>query len=203
MTRAEIVAWGKRLDDYIRGKRAGSPLVGFGEVFVRESAKNTLRYSLSVEATRPEQDAVFEHGPHTFARTTHLDFRLPVSIAGAETSFATAGPGPAVHNAWGYFDPRTGTNMEFPDWPAGIARICNALASNYVALGFDSIEKIGSKWCPVGAANDPLGINVNWVPVVTTFYLELGGVEYVSRPVAKGYPKGARGRSSEGRSRLD
>jgi hypothetical protein len=192
MTEAEIKTWGERIDDYIRAKRAGSPLVGLGETFVRESAANTLRYTLTVEATRRQQDGVFEHEPHAYARTTHLDFRLPVAIAGAETSFATAGPGPAVHNAWGYFDPQTGTNMVFPDWPAGTARICNALASNYVALGFDSIAKIGSKWCPVGAANDPQGLNVNWVPVVTTFYLELGGVEYVSRPISKGYPKGVR-----------
>jgi hypothetical protein len=192
MRALEIAAWGRRLDDYVRAKRPDSPLIGFGKVFVRESLANTLRYSGTVEATRPGQDAVFEHGPSAFTRTTHLDFRLPLAIAGGETSFGTAGPGPAVHNAWGYFDPRTGTNMAFPDWPSGIARICNALASNYVALGFDSIERIGAKWCPVGAANDPGGINANWVPVITTFYLELGGVEYVSRPISKGHPKGVR-----------
>ncbi len=192
MTATEVAAWGRRLDGYILAKRPDSPLSGFGEVFVRESVANGLRYATTVEATRRQQDAVFEHEPFAYARTTHLDFRLPVAIAGAETSFGTAGPGPLVHNAWGYFDPRTGTNMEFPDWPSGIGRICNALASNYVALGLDSIERIGRKWCPVGAGNDPGGINANWIPVVTTFYLELGGVEYVSRPVSKGYPKGVR-----------
>jgi hypothetical protein len=192
MREAEIRTWGTRIDEYVRFKRPDSPLVGLGDTFVRESAANPLTYSVRVEAVRSEQDSVFEHPAHTFSRATHLDFRLPVAIAGAETSFGTAGPGPAVHNAWGYFDPATGTNMVFPDWPAGIRRICNALASNYVALGFDSIAKIGGKWCPVGAANDPSGINANWVPTVTTFYLELGGVEYVSRPVAGGYPKGQR-----------
>jgi hypothetical protein len=190
MTEAKIRSWAKRIDAYVKGKRADSPLIGLGEVFVRECVANPLHYTVTVEATRPAQDAVFEHPPHTYERTTHLDFRLPVAISGGETSFGTSGPGPAVHNAWGYFDPKTGTNMAFPDWPAGIRRICNALASNYVALGFDTIERIGGKWCPVGADNDPHGINANWIPVVTGFYVELGGDEYIGRRIASGAPSG-------------
>ena len=34
----------------------------------------------------------------------------------------------------------------------------------------DFISFLGSRYCPVGAANDPTGLNVNWVKNVTYLY---------------------------------
>ena len=36
--------------------------------------------------------------------------------------------------------------------------------------GLTTIEQIGAKYCPVCAENDPKGLNVNWVPSVTSIY---------------------------------
>lgn len=44
------------------------------------------------------------------------------------------------------------------------------LQNNYFGKGLDTIEKIGAKYCPVGADNDPNGLNQYWVPGVTRIY---------------------------------
>lgn len=41
----------------------------------------------------------------------------------------------------------------------------------------DTIEKLGSAYCPVGAANDPTGLNAHWVPNVTKNVELMGGFE--------------------------
>jgi hypothetical protein len=40
----------------------------------------------------------------------------------------------------------------------------------------DFIEFLGSRWAPVGAANDPNGLNANWVANVIADYRKEGGV---------------------------
>ncbi|MCM3763598.1 glucosaminidase domain-containing protein [Neobacillus niacini] len=47
------------------------------------------------------------------------------------------------------------------------------LRKNYLDKGFDTIAKIGGKYAPVGAANDPTGLNNNWVKGVNNFYYSL------------------------------
>ncbi len=36
----------------------------------------------------------------------------------------------------------------------------------------DWIEYFGTKYCPIGASNDPKGLNKNWIPNVRRFYKE-------------------------------
>ena len=57
----------------------------------------------------------------------------------------------------------------------GIEAFISNLKRKYYDKGLNTIEKIGSKYCPVGASNDPTGLNKNWVPGVTKFYQELEG----------------------------
>lgn len=42
--------------------------------------------------------------------------------------------------------------------------------------GLNTLEKLGSAYAPIGAANDPTGLNVNWVPTISKFIEELGGM---------------------------
>lgn len=42
--------------------------------------------------------------------------------------------------------------------------------------GLNTLEKLGSAYAPIGAANDPTGLNVNWVPTIAKFIEELGGM---------------------------
>lgn len=52
----------------------------------------------------------------------------------------------------------------------GLNGFVNLLTYNYFSKGLNTIEQIGAKYCPVGAENDPKGLNKNWVPSVTNIY---------------------------------
>jgi hypothetical protein len=43
------------------------------------------------------------------------------------------------------------------------------------AGGATTIAEIGAHWAPIGAANDPAGLNANWVGGVAAAYAQLGG----------------------------
>lgn len=46
----------------------------------------------------------------------------------------------------------------------------------------DTIEKLGAVYCPVGATNDPMGLNVHWVPNIKGFVEQMGGMSFISFP---------------------
>lgn len=46
--------------------------------------------------------------------------------------------------------------------------------------GLNTLVLLGSVYCPVGASNDPLGLNANWVPNVQQFIDEMGGTLVVA-----------------------
>jgi cell wall-associated NlpC family hydrolase len=99
-----------------------------------------------------------------------VDPRLIVAIAGGETSFATNGRGPRVHNAWGI-----GPGRSYKSWGEGIDSVAKLLRESYIGKGLTSIEAIQRKWAPVGAGNDPSNLNSNWTRVNGQFYSDLGG----------------------------
>lgn len=55
----------------------------------------------------------------------------------------------------------------------GIDAFLNNLKNNYFNIGLDTIEKIQPKYCPIGAKNDPTGLNKNWLNGVKKMYEEL------------------------------
>jgi hypothetical protein len=98
-----------------------------------------------------------------------LDPRLLAAIAMQETRLGTAGGGPAVFNPFGL-----GPGLAFPNWGAAIHLAVATLATLH-AGGAGTIAGIAVHWAPVGAANDPGGLNVNWVGGVGASYAQLGG----------------------------
>jgi hypothetical protein len=99
-----------------------------------------------------------------------LDPRLLVAIARQESVLGTAGGGATIHNAFGW-----GPHIPFRSWEENIATVAGGLARGYIAEGRTTIPAIGAKWAPVGAANDPNGLNAHWVRGVAGFYADLGG----------------------------
>jgi hypothetical protein len=49
------------------------------------------------------------------------------------------------------------------------------LAKNYLGQGIASIAKIGAMYAPVGAENDPNGLNHYWVSGVTKYFNQING----------------------------
>lgn len=68
--------------------------------------------------------------------------------------------------------------MRFPTLEAGIEKMTQNLAKNYVSKGLKTPEQIGPKYAPIGAKNDPTGLNRFWIPTVTKYVNELGGLSY-------------------------
>lgn len=52
---------------------------------------------------------------------------------------------------------------EYANLEEGITHFLTNLKNNYFDLGLDTLEKIQPKYCPVGASNDPMELNKNWL----------------------------------------
>lgn len=107
-----------------------------------------------------------------------VDPRLVVAISGAESSFGAQTCGP--FNAWGWACPND--PADFADWATGIETITRGLRKGYLDEGRTSVALIQQKYAPSKAANDPTGLNNNWVGNVSKFLGELGGNPNVVGP---------------------
>ena len=56
----------------------------------------------------------------------------------------------------------------------GIEAFLINLKNNYFDVGLDTFDKIQKKYCPIGAKNDPTGLNKNWLNGVNKMYEEFG-----------------------------
>jgi beta-N-acetylglucosaminidase len=68
-----------------------------------------------------------------------------------------------------------GDYMPYNSIEEGIEAEASLIRHGYVGQGLDTIEKIGAKWAPGGAPNDPQGTNLEWPNAVRKFYAALGG----------------------------
>ena len=109
----------------------------------------------------------------TFVRegtATGIDPRALVAIAAHETILETYGPAQAIRNPFGL-----GPNWSFASEADAIARAASTLATMYIPEGRTAIPQIGAKWAPIGASNDPAGLNDNWTAGVGAYYAAMGG----------------------------
>ena len=101
-----------------------------------------------------------------------IDWKIAVAISKWETGSWTSNIYNNKNNVGGMY---CGGFISYNSLDEGIEAFVSNLKRNYYDMGLNTIEKIGSKYCPVGASNDPTGLNKNWVPGVTKFYQELEG----------------------------
>jgi hypothetical protein len=80
------------------------------------------------------------------------------------------------NNPGGIMDPATGWSkkMQFANLDAGISKTASVLSKNYKNAGGD-LSKLSQAYAPIGAANDPNGLNKNWLPGVQGFMGQMGG----------------------------
>lgn len=93
---------------------------------------------------------------------------LLIAISRHETGNWTSKAFKNNHNFGGIMDYDGLRN--YNSYIEGLNDFVRILKTYYFEMGFDTIEKIGAKYCPVGAENDPQGLNQYWVGGVTNFY---------------------------------
>ena len=106
----------------------------------------------------------------TEATAAGIDPRFVVAVAAHETMLMTYGPAQTINNPFGL-----GPGMRFADHKDAVRFAARLLGKHYVGEGRQTIALIGSKWAPVGATNDPGGLNSHWTAGVSRYYAMLGG----------------------------
>lgn len=105
------------------------------------------------------------------ARRNDLDPNLLMAIAMHETGRGTSSAFRNKKNAMGVSDRRG--PVTFRSVEQSIYYMAEQLRRNYVGKGLTTIEQIGRKYAPVGAGNDPKGLNKHWVTGVARYMDEL------------------------------
>jgi hypothetical protein len=101
---------------------------------------------------------------------THEQAILVVAISKHETGNWTSSLYKNNNNFGGIYNSKEKKFYSYESNEKGLQTFVNLLKNNYFGKGLDTIEEIGSKYCPVGAENDPTGVNQHWVPKVTQYY---------------------------------
>jgi murein DD-endopeptidase MepM/ murein hydrolase activator NlpD len=109
---------------------------------------------------------------------------LMAAIIGAESGWGTSA---AIRNKNNPSGQMVGSEiLYFPSLDAGIEATGKTLFALVVQQGLNTVETLGSHYAPVGAANDPNNMNVNWVPTVKQLMKEFGWSEDTSKDLAGG-----------------
>jgi TP901 family phage tail tape measure protein len=99
---------------------------------------------------------------------------LLAAIAMHETGNGTSSAVRNKNNAFGIM----GSNglKSFTSLEESIKYAASLLKKNYIDKGLTTVEAIQKKYAPVGVANDPTGLNKNWVNGVNKFLSAIGGI---------------------------
>ena len=93
---------------------------------------------------------------------------LLISISRHETGAWTSKAFVNDNNFGGIMN--NGGLKHYNSYEEGLNDFVRILKTYYFEKGLNTIEEIGAKYCPVGAANDPNGLNKYWVGGVSRFY---------------------------------
>ena len=109
------------------------------------------------------------------AEQYEIDWKMAVAIAKHETGNYTSYAFNTLNNVGGlmYWNGTKSALQSFNSLEKGIEKFVSNLKYNYYNKGLDTIEEIQKKYAPVGAANDPNGLNNYWVSGVTRYYYSL------------------------------
>lgn len=112
------------------------------------------------------------------ANKNGIDVILLLSIAQHETGYGNSNAVKNYNNPGGVMDWENAmkTIRRFPSLAEGIDFMARNLYKNYISQGLITIDKIGPKYAPVGAANDPFSQNQYWIPTVTSIANTMGGI---------------------------
>lgn len=144
---------------------------------------NTGGCSISGDINKEKWDAAFAQAGvlsdkgDTFleiAAKQSIDPVLFAAISFNETAWGTSNAVISRNNPGGLMD--SNGLMTFSTLDEGLEAMGLTLHNRIVVDGLDTIEKLGAVYCPVGAANDPTGMNARWIPTVHSIVNKLGGL---------------------------
>lgn len=105
------------------------------------------------------------------AEEYNIDWKMAVAISKWETGNFTSSLYHNKNNVGGLY---CNGFISYNSLDEGIEAFVSNLKRNYFDLGLDTLEKIQPKYCPIGASNDPTGLNQHWLNGVTQIYNSLG-----------------------------
>lgn len=111
------------------------------------------------------------------AEEYEINWMMAVAIAKHETGNYTSYAFKSLNNVGGmmYWTGTKSALQSFNSLEKGIDAYVSNLKRNYYDMGLDTIEEIQQKYAPIGAANDPNGLNNYWVKGVSNYYYSLAG----------------------------
>lgn len=130
---------------------------------IQTKQEETNKCTLEHETACKIQNKAVEYG---------IDWRIAVAISRWETGNYTSSLYQNKNNVGGLYCKGF---LSYETLDEGIEAFVSNLKRNYFDLGLDTIEKIQKKYCPIGADNDPTGLNKNWLGGVSKIYQSLEG----------------------------
>ncbi|MGH0758439.1 peptidoglycan DD-metalloendopeptidase family protein [Bacillus cereus] len=140
--------------------------------------------TVTPEELQPHLGGVFSGNAQAFLNAgtqNQIDPVLLAAIARLETGNGTSNAVKNYNNPGGLMDPRSSQMkgfMKFATLDEGINAMARNLYKNYIGMGITTIEAIGAKYAPPGAANDPHGTNGLWPVLVKKFVAQMGGLTF-------------------------
>ncbi|RPK20040.1 glucosaminidase domain-containing protein [Paenibacillus xylanexedens] len=137
----------------------------------KETSKSTVAKKLDthLDGELKGKGSVFANS----AKSNNVDPYLIAAIAMHETGNGTSSAIRNKNNVGGLMG-RNGLKR-FDSVDASIEYMSNLIEEKYVANGRETIKEISVMYAPVGADNDPNGLNGHWVSGVRSIYNQLKG----------------------------
>lgn len=112
------------------------------------------------------------------ANEYHIDPVLMAAIAFHETGSGTSKAIREFNNPGGLMNPATNwsTLLRFDTVEDGLRTTGRTISKLINKGGLTTVSDLGSAYAPLGADNDPTGLNRHWAPNVTKFTNEFGGL---------------------------
>lgn len=118
------------------------------------------------------------------------------AIACHESTDTTYQPAIEAHNYFGYMvGPQSSVFKHFDSLEEGLTAGISNISRNYLHIGLN-YRQIQQKYCPVGASNDPNGLNNYWYEGVRTKYRNITGDDVVSANLGSGVVDDNEGQSN-------
>lgn len=113
-----------------------------------------------------------------FANKWGIDPVLFAAISFHETANGTSNAIRNYNNPGGLMDPSTGSMKlyRFATLEDGLDAMGRTLHNRIIRDGLNTVEKLGNVYAPLGAKNDPNGLNQHWIPTINNLASELGGL---------------------------